>query len=213
MMLGALVSCGLPIEKLSEELNKLHVHGFEISAETVVHSGITATHINVHTEHQHEHRHLSHITHIIESSSLSERVKTDAIKIFTRLAEAEAKVHGTTPDKIHFHEVGALDAIVDVVGSCIGFEWFGIGKIVSTPIHFGTGTVKCAHGILPVPVPAVVELTIGFPVVRTTLEGEISTPTGTAIVTALASSFGPCGEMVVETSGYGAGYKGSGRYS
>lgn len=159
------------------------------------------------TEHQHAHRHLADIRNIIESSSLAERIQERAISIFTRLAEAEAIVHGTTPEKIHFHEVGALDAIVDVVGACIGLEYLGADTVVSTPIRLGSGTVKCAHGVMPVPVPAVAELTKGVPVVRTGIDGEITTPTGAAIVTTLASSFGPLEHFTSGTVGYGAGTK------
>ncbi len=205
MTLGALVHCGLPVDHLRSELGKLGLHGWEIEEKRVVHGGIAAVHIDVVTGHSHEHRHLSHIRGIIESSALPERVKTRAIKIFTRLAEAEARVHGTTPEEVHFHEVGAVDAIVDVVGSCIGLEWFGVDTVVSTPLRLGTGTVKCAHGLMPVPVPAVVELTKGVPVTRTMIEGELTTPTGAAILTTLVNSYGPIDGLTVETAGYGAG--------
>ncbi len=205
MILGALVSCGVPLTKLEAELKKLNIDGFELSEEKVSHSGIASIHIDVITEDQNDHRHLSHIKEIIESSGLSARVKEQSIRIFTMLAGAEANVHGTTPEKIHFHEVGALDAIVDVVGACIGFEYLGIETFVSTPLHLGTGTVKCAHGIMPVPVPAVVELTMNVPVVRTDFEGEMTTPTGAAILCTLASSYGYLDSFTAEITGYGAG--------
>ncbi|MCD6308950.1 MAG: nickel pincer cofactor biosynthesis protein LarC [Candidatus Latescibacteria bacterium] len=207
MMLGALVSCGVPVDSLRTELEKLGVNGFELREEPLTASGITAAHVEVVTEHQHEHRHLSHIRDIIESSGLSDRTKNRAIRIFTRLAEAEATVHGTTPEKIHFHEVGALDAIVDVVGACIGLEYLGVERVVSSPIRLGTGTVKCAHGLMPVPVPAVVELTKGVATVRTAYNGEITTPTGAAIVTTLADSWGELVDFVPGSAGYGAGTK------
>ncbi len=205
MILGALVSCGVPVRKIAEELGKLKINGFELREEKVIHCGINATHIDVITEDQHNHRHLSQIKKIIEKSELSERVKNQAIKIFTKLAESEAEVHGTTPEKIHFHEVGALDAIIDVVGACIGLEYLGVETIVSTPLYLGTGTVKCAHGLMPVPVPAVVELTKGVPVVRTDIEGELTTPTGAAIITSLASSYGFLDDFTSYIAGYGAG--------
>ena len=205
MILGALVSCGVPVEKLEEKLKGLNVNGFELREEKVSCSGINATHINVITKDQHNHRHLSKIKNIIESSELSERVKEQSIRIFTGLAEAEAKVHGTTPEEIHFHEVGALDAIVDVVGTCVGLEYLGIDTIVSTPLHLGTGTVKCAHGLMPVPVPAVAELTKNIPVVRTNIEEELTTPTSAAIITALASSYGFLDDFTADVVGYGAG--------
>ena len=205
MILGALTACGVPLDKLVGELHKLNVDGFELEEETVIRAGVSATYINVITKPQHEHRHLARIRDIIESSSLSSRVKENAVRIFTRLAEAEAKVHGTTPDKIHFHEVGALDAIIDVVGACIGFEYLEIDTIVSSPISLGTGTVICEHGEIPVPVPAVVELTSGVPIVRTEKKGELTTPTGAAILTTLASSYGKLDTFTAEVSGYGAG--------
>ncbi|MFC1649982.1 nickel pincer cofactor biosynthesis protein LarC [Candidatus Latescibacterota bacterium] len=207
MILGALVSCGVPLGKLVKELEKLNVDGFELHEEKVIRSGIEATHVDVVTLEEQKHRHLSHINEIIQSSTLSDRVKSRAIEIFTNLAEAEAKVHGTTAEKVHFHEVGALDAIVDVVGTCIGLEYLGVDNVVSTPLHLGTGTVKCAHGIMPVPVPAVVELTKNVPVVRTAIDGEMTTPTGASIVTTLASSYGNLDDFTPEISGYGAGKK------
>ena len=209
MILGALVACGMPVDKLEEELKKLNVGGFELKRETVLRSGISAVHVKVLTEPQHEHRNLSHIKNIIDSSSLSGRVKEMAAGIFTRLAEAEAKVHGTTPEKIHFHEVGALDAIIDVVGACIGLEYLGAGTVVSSPLSLGTGTIACEHGEMPVPVPAVIELTNGVPVVRTDKKGELTTPTGAAIVTALAESYGRLDNFITDTSGYGAGSRDS----
>ena len=205
MFLGALVSCGVPLNEIVKELEKLNIEGFELRESKISHSGIEATRIEVITEDQHDHRHLSQIKDIIESSELSERVKNNAMRIFTRLAGAEAKVHGTTPEKIHFHEVGALDAIVAVVGTCIGFEHLNVERIVSTPLYLGTGTVKCSHGLMPVPVPAVVELTKNIPVVRTTIDGEMTTPTGAAIITELSSSYGDLDNFTADITGYGAG--------
>lgn len=205
MILGALVACGVPLDVLQGELEKLGIGGFELEQETVRRGGISATYIKVLTQPQHKHRHLSHIRTIIESSSLSAGIKERAVRIFTRLAEAEAKVHGTTPENIHFHEVGALDAIIDVVGACIGLEYLQVETVISSPLSLGTGTVLCAHGEMPVPVPAVVELTRGIPVVRTDKKGELTTPTGAAIVTTLASSFDESGSFVTDVYGYGAG--------
>lgn len=207
MILSALVACGVPVEHMKKELGKLNVNGFELREHRVTCSGISAVHIEVITEHQHEHRHLSQIKEIIESGSVSDKVKDRAVRIFVRLADAEARVHGTSPENIHFHEVGALDAIVDVVGACIGLEYLGVEQIISTPLRLGTGTVKCAHGIMPVPVPAVVELTKGVPVVRTSIEGEITTPTGAAIVTTLAVSYSQLEQFTADIAGYGAGSK------
>jgi len=205
MILGALVACGVPLETLECELGKLNITGFSLRGEKVSHAGIAAQRIEVLTENQHEHRHLSHIRDIIESSALSDRVKRQAVDIFTRLAEAEARVHGTLPETVHFHEVGALDAIVDVVGACIGLEYLNVDTVVSTPLYLGTGMIECRHGMMPVPVPAVVELTRNIPVVRTGIEGEMTTPTGAAIVTTLASSYGPAEAFTPVAVGYGAG--------
>ena len=205
MLLGALVACGVPVDHLKSELSKLGVSGWDITTEPVKRSGIAATHVAVSTGEEHAHRRLSHITAIIAESTLPDRVKDRAIRIFTRLAEAEAVVHDTTPEKIQFHEVGALDAIVDVVGACIGLEYFDVGRVYATPLHLGTGTVNCAHGCMPVPVPAVVELTKGVPVIRTGYVGEMTTPTGAAILTTLVESWVQPGRFTGETSGYGAG--------
>ena len=205
MILGSLVACGVPLDHLGNELGKLGVDGFELKESKVSRSGISAVHVDVKTKPQHEHRHLGQIKNIIESSTLSGRIKEKAVRIFTRLAGAEANVHGTTPEKIHFHEVGALDAIIDVVGTCIGLEYLQVDTVVSSPLSFGTGTVTCEHGVMPVPVPAVVELTKGIPVVRTIRKGELTTPTGAAIVTTLASSYGHLENFISEVSGYGAG--------
>ena len=205
MILGALTACGVPIDVLINELGKLGVDGFKLEEKKVIRSGISAVHVDVQTEHQHEHRHLRQIKDIIGSSSLSDKIKDNSIRIFTRLAEAEATVHGTSPEKIHFHEVGALDAIIDVVGSCIGLDYLQVDRVVSSSLSFGSGTVTCAHGVMPVPVPAVVELTKGIPVVRTTRKGELTTPTGAAVVTTLASSYGFLENFVSDASGYGAG--------
>ncbi len=207
MMLGALVACGVPLSHLEKELGKLGVEGWKLRQESRKISGIAATHIVVETGHSHEHRHLSHIRGIIESSGIPDRAKKRAVAVFTRLAEAEAVVHGTTPEKIHFHEVGAVDAIIDVVGACIGLEYLGVDRVAAAPIRMGTGTVKCAHGLMPVPVPAVVELTKNAPTVRTGWDGEITTPTGAAIVTTLAETWGRLDGLIPERSGYGAGTK------
>ena len=205
MLLGALVAGGVPVDHLKSELSKLGISGWDIIPEPVKRSGIAATHVDVPTGEEHAHRHLSHITDIIGNSNLPDRVKDRATRIFTRLAEAEAVVHGTSPEKIHFHEVGALDAIVDVVGVCIGLEYFDVGSVYATPLHLGTGTVNCAHGCMPVPVPAVVELAKGVPVVRTAYDGEMTTPTGAAILTTLVESWARPGRFTGEASGYGAG--------
>ncbi|HEV2799312.1 MAG TPA: nickel pincer cofactor biosynthesis protein LarC [Pyrinomonadaceae bacterium] len=206
MILGALVAAGADARALGEQLALLDVSGFEISFETVDRSGISATRAVVKTEDQTQHRHLSTILKIIEASRLSETVKARASHIFRRLGEAEARVHNVPVEKIHFHEVGALDAIVDVVGACIGFELLGIERFVSSALHVGSGTVEMAHGRFPVPPPAVVELLSDAPVYSTDVRGELVTPTGAAIIsTVCAGEYGALPSMRLAASGYGAG--------
>ena len=152
-----------------------------------------------------EHRNFSDIKNLIEASPLDEAVKHQSLQIFTRLAEAEAQVHRTSIEQIHFHEVGALDSIIDVVGAAIGFQALGIEKIYCSTLEVGSGTVRCAHGTLPVPAPATLELIKGKPVYSSGVQGELLTPTGAAILTTLAAGFGAMPAMNVEASGYGAG--------
>src|SRR5262249_30251440 len=143
------------------------------------------------------HRHLHHIEKIINESTLSDAVKDRAKRIFTRLAEAEAKVHGSTIEKVHFHEVGATDAIIDIVGAAIGFDLLGIQRPLCSPIPVGSGTVKCDHGIMPVPAPGTAELLKGVPLAACDEPGELTTPTGAAILTTLADQFGPMPAMTI----------------
>ncbi len=208
MILGALMDAGLPLEKLKTELGKLKLSHFDLEVEKVAKKGIAGSKALVMIEedhHHHHHRHLSDIRSIIHNSDLDSGIKEKSIAIFTRLAEAEAKVHKTTVDHIHFHEVGAMDAIIDVVGSVVGLAALGIEKIFCSPLHVGAGTVDCAHGTLPVPAPATTELIQGRPIYSTGVEGELLTPTGAAILTTLASEFGAMPAMSLETTGYGAG--------
>jgi uncharacterized protein (TIGR00299 family) protein len=155
--------------------------------------------------HESGQRNLADITAIIDASSLPDAVKEKSKRIFTRLAEAEARVHSCSVDEIHFHEVGAVDAIVDIVGAVIGLEVLGVAEIRASKLHLGSGFVDCAHGRLPVPPPAVTELVKGIPCYASDVEGELVTPTGAAILSTLASSFGPLPEMRIERTGYGAG--------
>jgi uncharacterized protein (TIGR00299 family) protein len=205
MILGALIDAGLKTNLLKAELAKLNLHGFSVSAKKTVKSGIAGTKFDVRTGHEHAHRNLRDIVRIIDKSGLNAGVKEKSKAIFRRLAEAEAKVHRVSINEIHFHEVGAVDAIVDITGAVIGLEALGVEKVFSSALHLGRGTVKCAHGILPVPSPAVAELVKGFPVYSTEAEGELVTPTGAAILTTLAAGFGPMPAMTTERTGYGAG--------
>ena len=158
MVLGALIAAGVDADALKTELNKLNLPDFELSVEKVDRSGISSTHVRVEIPDEKNHRHLPEIERIINDSSLSDSVKERAIAIFNRLAEAEASVHGIELSKVHFHEVGAFDAIIDIVGSCIGFEMLGIEQFAASKIHVGSGFVDMAHGKFPVPPPAVAEL-------------------------------------------------------
>lgn len=211
MILGALVALGVDENELIEQIKMLDVSDFSIEFTTKDKSGISATHADVKVPHEHAHRHLHHIEKIINDSRLSGSVKSRAVKIFTRLAEAEAKVHGTSVEKIHFHEVGAMDAIVDVVGACVGFEMLEIERFACSKIHVGSGFVKMAHGKFPVPPPAVVELLQSAPIYSTEIEGELITPTGAAIIATVCDEFGAIPKMQIERTAYGAGtrdYKG-----
>lgn len=205
MILGALVAAGVDPDRLRDQLSLLGVEGFSVSFETVNKSGLSANYARVETAHEHKHRHLSDIRKIIDDSQLSDGVKQRSIAIFTRLAEAEARVHNEPIEHVHFHEVGALDAIVDVVGAAICFEMLAIERFVCSPIHVGSGTVEMAHGRFPVPPPAVTELLKGVPFYSTELKGELLTPTGAAIITTVCKDFGPIPELRVEGIGYGAG--------
>ncbi|MGH9819243.1 MAG: nickel pincer cofactor biosynthesis protein LarC, partial [Pyrinomonadaceae bacterium] len=192
-------------EKLKHQIGLLNIVDFDLAIENVDRSGITATHVEVKVPHEHVHRHLHNIEKIIDDSQLSESVKKRAKSIFGRLARAEAKIHGVDVEKVHFHEVGAMDAIVDVVGACVGFEMLGIESFACSRIHVGSGFAKMAHGVFPVPPPAVVELLAGATIYSTTIEGELITPTGAAIISTLCSNYGQIPEMMLEQTAYGAG--------
>jgi uncharacterized protein (TIGR00299 family) protein len=205
MVLGALIDAGLEIECLRRELAKLKLTGYKIETSKVLKRYIAATLVDVKTQEEGVERHLGDIIDIIEQSDLSGEVKEISKAIFTKLAEAEAKVHGLDIEDIHFHEVGGLDAIVDIVGSVAGLKSLGIEEVYSSPLHLGTGFVKCAHGTLPVPAPATLELVKEVPTYGRDVEAELATPTGAAIITTLAKGFGQSPLMEVEAIGYGAG--------
>ena len=206
MTLGALVDAGADARELTGRLAQLGVDGYEVGFEKVDRSGISATRAHVRlTREEKKHRHLSHIERIIGDSRLDDSVKARALKIFRKLGEAEARVHDVPVERIHFHEVGAVDAIVDVVGACIGFELLGIERFAASALHVGSGTVEMAHGRFPVPPPAVAELLKGAPVYSTDIVGELVTPTGAAVVAAVCEGFGALPRMSIEATGYGAG--------
>jgi len=205
MTLGALVDVGCPLDVLRNKLQGLQVPGWQISADKVWKNGMTATQVRVKTEDTQSHRSLATILGILEKSQLDARVKEHAGAIFTKLGEAEAAVHDVPLEKIHFHEVGAVDAIVDIVGACIGFGELGFEKFVCSALNVGGGTAKMAHGILPVPAPATARLLLGKPTYSSGVQKELVTPTGAAIVATLCDAFGPQPAMKVTAIGYGAG--------
>jgi pyridinium-3,5-bisthiocarboxylic acid mononucleotide nickel chelatase len=205
MILGAMVDAGVDQNALIQQLSLLNVAGFEIRFEKVKRAGLSATHAVVTIQPEHAHRHLSDILKIIYNSSLNAAVKERASKIFTRLAHAEARVHNEPVDDVHFHEVGALDAIVDVVGAAICFDLLEIDKFICSPLHVGSGVVEMAHGRFPVPPPAVAELLKGAPFYSTDIKGELLTPTGAAIITTVSKRYGSMPAIEVAQIGYGAG--------
>ena len=208
MTLGALVDAGLDTSDLERELAKLGLDGYTLQSKKVKKKGISASKIDfLLDEIDHPHRNLSDIEKIIDDSSLDGRVRDRSKKIFGLLAEAEAKVHGVGIDEVHFHEVGALDSILDIVGSVVGLEFLGVERVYSSPVRLGSGTVMTAHGLLPVPAPATAELLRGVPSRPLDAEGEVTTPTGAAILKTLSSGFGEMPSIKVEDIGYGAGNK------
>jgi len=211
MMLGALLDLGLPLEALRGALGSLALEYGDVTAERVKRAGVTATKFRVleggstgGAEPPHRHHHLKHIVSAIHRSSLSADGKERAVSLFERLAEAEAAIHDTPIERVHLHEVGALDSIIDIVGAVFALEWFGIDDVVSSPLNVGGGTVQCAHGVFPVPAPATARLLAHVPIYGNGTT-ELVTPTGALLVTGYARSFGPLPAMRVDGIGYGAG--------
>ncbi len=207
MLLGACVDAGWPVERLAGVVAALRLEGVAVQAEPVHRHGIAATkvHVQIDTAAPRPHRHLPQIIERIERSGLSPRAVTLASEAFRRLAEAEARVHGIAPEQVHFHEVGADDALVDIVGSCQAVCDLGLERIEVSPIPTGSGTVRCAHGVMPVPAPATATLLEGVPLAACDEPGELTTPTGAALARTLAEAFGPLPAMTLEQTGCGAG--------
>jgi uncharacterized protein (TIGR00299 family) protein len=208
MVLGALLDAGLPFGELQHALGSLAVSGYEVSAKRVVRAGISATKFVVRDDGPpgaHPHRHLSGIFTLIDQSALSPSGRDRAKALFRRLAEAEAAIHDMPVEKVHLHEVGALDSIIDIVGAVHGLEWFGADRVVSSALNVGGGMVQSAHGRIPVPAPATVKLLGDAPIYGGDVQKELVTPTGALIVSSYATSFGPVPPMRVEHVGYGAG--------
>lgn len=205
MVLGALVHAGCTLASLEAELRRLPLTGWKISAAKVRRGAIMATRVEVETTEHHHHRSLGTILQLIDQASLPPRVADRARRIFRRLGEAEARVHDVPIENVHFHEVGAVDAIVDIVGACIGFELLGVEEFSCSALNLGEGRVETQHGILPVPAPATAELLRGAPAYSSGIQRELVTPTGAAIASTLASRFGALPPMTVAAIGYGAG--------
>ncbi|MFQ5776388.1 MAG: nickel pincer cofactor biosynthesis protein LarC [Terriglobia bacterium] len=205
MFLGALVDAGLSPEKLQTELSKLKLDGWSLAVERVPRGELTATKLDFSTKETHHHRTWKTIRELIRLSPLSEPVRERALAVFARLADVEGAIHGVPPDEVHFHEVGGMDSILDIVGASIAVEALGIEKLMASTLSVGTGSVETAHGTLPVPAPATAALLQGAPIHAGSVEGELVTPTGAALVTTLASGYGPLPRMTVSAVGYGAG--------
>jgi uncharacterized protein (TIGR00299 family) protein len=212
MTLGALLDLGLPLDALRAALGSLAIEYGEVTSERVTRAGVSATKFRLIEktsgspggESSHKHHHLKHIVAAIRRSSLSAAGQDRAVHLFERLAQAEAAIHNTPIERVHLHEVGALDSIIDIVGAVFGFEWFGIDDVVASPLNVGGGTVKCAHGVFPVPAPATARLLENVPVYGDGTS-ELVTPTGALLVTGYARAFGPMPPMRIDRIGYGAG--------
>ena len=205
MLLGALVGAGVPLATIDAAVQAVAPEPIRVSAESVTRGGLAAAQVRVEVKESETHRGLGDIRALLDAAPLDDRVRTRALDVFTRLATAEAAVHGTSVDEIHFHEVGALDAIADVVGACAGLVHLGIDSLTSSTIALGGGSVASAHGRLPVPPPAVAELLRGVPSAGGPTDRELCTPTGAALVTTWASAYGPQPPMRVDAIGIGAG--------
>lgn len=206
MILGALVDAGLPLEALRSEIAKLKLTGVDLKAEKVKRGGFVGTRVQVITPQEHHpHRHLSDILTLLEKSDLPEIVLARARQIFEQLGEAEAAVHGVPVERIHFHEVGALDTIVDVTGAIVGLNALGIREVYASALNLGGGKIHAAHGELPVPAPGTAGILRGVPVYGSPVEAELTTPTGAAIISTVANGFGVLPPLQVDQIGYGAG--------
>ena len=215
MIVGALIDAGADLDSLREQIAKLGLGEVRLEAEPVRRNGMAALHFRVHEPHHgdeghHAHRRLSDILGIIDGAGLAPRAADRARRIFTRLGDAEAKAHGIDVEEVHFHEVGAVDSIVDVVGACVAMELLDVDRVLCGAIPLGSGTVSTAHGELPVPAPATVRLLVGAPTRGSEIVGEATTPTAAAILTTLTEAYSPLPAMTVSAVGYGAGTRETG---
>lgn len=224
MLMAALLELLPDRQRFLDTMNGLGLPGVEVTAAPAVRCGITGTHVTVtvhgveedehlhdhdqeHHHHHHAHTSLAEIAHIIDHLDLPRTVRDNAKAVYGRIAAAESQVHGRPVEEVHFHEVGAWDAVADVVGVCLLMDWLAPERIVASPVHVGSGQVKCAHGLLPVPAPATALLLKDVPIYGGQIRGELCTPTGAALLTQFAGSFGPMPVMTVEQTGYGMGTK------
>lgn len=205
MTLGALIDSGVSLQAIQTGIDSLGLPSCRLTAEEVRKNGFRATQVRVQFEPEHKHRHLQDILAMIDGSCLTKSQRVLSRRIFTRLGEAEAKVHGTTIEKVHFHEVGAVDSIADIVGAAIGWDLLGAERIVCSAIPTGQGSVKIAHGHVSVPAPATAELLKGAPLAASRVDAELTTPTGAAIATTLATEYGSLPAMTLDSIGLGAG--------
>ena len=207
MTLGAMVDCGVSLDQLQAAIDSLQLPDCRLEAEEVKRHGFRATKVHVRHAPEHAHRHLHHIVEMIDQAELTPRQSDLAKRIFQRIGEAEAKVHGATIQKVHFHEVGAVDSIADIVGAAVGWDLLNVDRIVCSPVPTGTGFIQIAHGRVSVPAPATAELLKGVPLAPSDVAFELTTPTGAGMVATVADEFGPLPPMMIDTIGYGAGDK------
>lgn len=205
MTLGAFIDLGVPVDWLKSELERLPLEHFDITVENISRNGIHAKNVFVHDDVKAHPMDYEKIRSLIESGPHSERVKKLSLEIFEKIAVAESGIHGCKKEKIHFHEVGGIDAVVDIVGTALCVEYLGITKVTASKIPTGSGFVNCSHGVIPVPAPATIAILKDIPVYGVDIQKEIVTPTGAAIISALSESFGDMPEMMIEKIGYGSG--------
>ncbi len=206
MFLGALLDAGLPFEELKGAISSLPLKGYSIGYQKEMKNGLSGTRFTVAVEkHQHEHRNLTDIERVIESAELKKRIKDRSMRIFRSIAEVEGKIHNHPPEKVHFHEVGAVDSLIDIVGAVFGVDCLGINSFSASAVPLGSGFIKSGHGTIPVPAPATLALLKGVPVYSSGIESELVTPTGAALLKEFVSSYEGIPPMVVRNVGYGAG--------
>jgi len=205
MILGALIDLGVDINYLKKELKKLNISGYEINVKKVEKNHIAGTDVNIAVKEKQHHRSLTDINNLIDKSNLDREVKELSKKIFLKLAEAEGKIHNVKINEVHFHELGAVDSIIDIVGSAIGLKKLKIENVFCSHLPLGKGFVRCSHGTIPIPAPATVELLKEVPVYQTDINHEMVTPTGAAVITTIASHFGEMPLMKIKKVGYGTG--------